>query len=216
MERKAPREYVGYWDTYYTKKLAPEHASGFAQFVLTYMRPGRELIDLGCGNGRDSLFFARRGLRITALDNSQAAIDAVNRDRGDLPVRTVKDDFVNSEALLSTEFDYCYSRWTMHIIDDSQQAVLLKNVWSSLKEGGLFFVEARTVGDDIYGLGQEAGPHAFIYNEHYRRFLQPEAFSEQLRMQGFEILHLEEGRGFSKTEESDPVLLRVVAEKCGG
>jgi len=215
MINKNTHQYKSYWDTYYTKKLAPEYASGFARFALSFMQPGRKLIDLGCGNGRDSLYFASNDMEVTAIDMSETAIDTVRRGCGDLPVTIAHDDFVHSKVLIDEKYDYCYSRWTLHTIDDLQHADLLRNVWEALKDGGLFFVETRTISDDIYGLGREAGPHAFIYNEHYRRFIHPQDFSEQLCLQGFELLHFEEGRGFSKTTESDPVRLRVVAKRKG-
>jgi len=208
-------QYKSYWDTYYTKKLAPEYASGFARFAMSFMQPGRHLIDLGCGNGRDALYFASNDMRVTAVDMSETAIDTVCKNCGNLLVTPVLDDFVSGKILLLENYDYCYSRWTLHTIDDLQQSDLLKNVSAALNSGGLFFIETRTISDDIYGLGREAGPHAFIYDEHYRRFINPQDFSEQLRSQGFELLHFEEGRGFSKTEESDPVLLRVVARREG-
>jgi len=206
-------KFKGYWDSYYTNKLAPSHASGFAQFALTYMEPGRTLIDLGCGNGRDSIFFAQNGINVTAVDMSESGVEDVRRGSGDLPLTAVQDDFVKSKVLFGTGYDYCYSRWTIHAIDDSQQSELLENVWAALKDGGLFFIETRTTGDDIFGIGEKAGPLAYIHENHYRRFIEPDDLARQLKDQGYELLYFEESRGFSKTEDSDPVLLRVVAKK---
>ena len=39
------------------------------------MEAGKELIELGCGNGRDSLFFAKNGINVTGIDASETAID---------------------------------------------------------------------------------------------------------------------------------------------
>ena len=207
------KQYKRYWDSYYTKGLVSIQASGFARFALSYMQPGGHVIDLGCGNGRDSLFFAQNEMKVTAVDISQTAIETVRQGCGDLPVITLQDDFVKSKALFEGEYDYCYSRWTLHTIDDLQQAEFIKNVWSALKDDGLFFVEARTIRDDIYGMGQNVGAHAYIYDEHYRRFIDSQDFAKRLKEQNYEVLHFEEDRGFSKTEESDPVLLRVTAKK---
>jgi 2-polyprenyl-3-methyl-5-hydroxy-6-metoxy-1,4-benzoquinol methylase len=35
------------------------------------------LLELGAGQGRDTLFLAQRGFRVTALDYSRAAVDAI-------------------------------------------------------------------------------------------------------------------------------------------
>jgi len=207
-------QFEDYWDSYYERKLAPSMASGFAEFSLPYMRTGGRLIDLGCGNGRDSLYFARNGINVTAVDLSLVGIETVRLDSADLPVVAIQDDFVKSKTLYDSEYDYCYSRWTIHTIDDSQEAELLDNVWGSLKaDGGLFFIEARTTGDEIFGMGEKVGPREYIYKDHYRRFIQAEILADRMRDLGFEVVFFEEDLGFSRTEDSDPMLLRIVAKK---
>ena len=48
---------VIYLNEYYAKDRSQKLPSDFAKFVLEYMQKGKQLIDLGCGNGRDSIFF---------------------------------------------------------------------------------------------------------------------------------------------------------------
>jgi tellurite methyltransferase len=49
-------------------------------------RPARAL-DLGCGEGRDAVFFARQGWRVTALDKSPTAIERACELAGQRDVR---------------------------------------------------------------------------------------------------------------------------------
>lgn len=210
------KDYKTYWDAYYKKDKVTRKPSDFAQFVMPYLSEGRQLLDMGCGNGRDSIFFAENGVKVTSVDLSSSAIEYLCNCRGDLPVFAVCDDFVRSKVLFSIEYQYCYSRWTMHSVDDLQQAEMIQNVYNALAPGGLFFIEVRTVNDDIFGLGEQVGERAYIYNDHYRRFLLPEELAAQLSAQNFEIVYQKESQGFSKTEESDPVLLRVIAKKKAG
>lgn len=211
--KSSNKQHKAYWDSYYKKDIVTRAPSGFAQFAATYMKKGHQLIELGCGNGRDSIFFAQNGIKTTSIDLSSTAIDLVKQHAGELAIFAVCDDFVKSKVLFSIEYDYCYSRWTMHSIDEEQQEELLENVYNALRPDGLFFIEARTIHDDIYGKGETIGSDAYIYDGHYRRFLTLDKLMERLKSKGFSIEHSEEGRGFSKTEESDPVLLRIVARK---
>ena len=43
-----------YWDKYYNKKNLTLPNSDFSKFALTYIKPKSSLIDIGCGDGRDS------------------------------------------------------------------------------------------------------------------------------------------------------------------
>jgi len=199
-----------YWNKYYGNDMAPKPPSDFAKYVLEFVEPDRMLIDLGCGNGRDSIFFCRNGLKVTAVDLSQGAIASFRKS---MPIFAVCDDFVKTHALRCVDYDYAYARWSIHAINKAQQDELLPNVYHALKNGGLFFSESRTINDEKYGHGEELGEHEFIFDEHYRRFLDPDAFLNQLKNIGFEIVAYEESDQFSVMNGDAPTLIRVVARK---
>lgn len=46
---------------------------------LADMLPGGRVLDLGCGEGRDAVFFAARGFRVTGVDVSAAGIGKARR-----------------------------------------------------------------------------------------------------------------------------------------
>ncbi len=207
------RRDVDYWNSYYAKKLTEvQSPSDFVRTVISYLEPGKSLIDLGCGNGRDSIYFLNHHLNVTGIDVSEEAISQLNQ----LKLKNgnfVCDDFVSSKALYQVQYDYIYSRWTMHAISEQQEDELLGNARDALKEGGLFLIEARSVRDSLYGKGTCVGKHAFIYNSHFRRFMEKEVFARKLENHGFRVISVEEGENFSKTETSNPVLVRIVASR---
>ena len=49
---------------------------------LSYMRPYASILDAGCGSGRDTLYFAGRGYRVTACDYSPAMVKLASRLTG--------------------------------------------------------------------------------------------------------------------------------------
>ena len=200
-----------YWNEYYKGNNVPTDPSDFARFALSYIKEERKLIDLGCGNGRDSIYFCKNGLRVTAVDSSQEAINSLNTSS--LPIFSVCDDFVTTKALFCVDYDYCYARWSIHAINQKQQDELLPNVYKSLKIGGLFLVEARSVNDSKYGQGEQLSDNEFFFNEHYRRFIEKQIFIKQLMILGFEIIYLNESDEFSKVNDDNPTLIRVIARK---
>ena len=63
------------WNKIYTtRRMVP--TLEFAQKVCAFL-PRKEqcsILDVGCGDGRDALYFAEQGLAVTAIDFSEEAI----------------------------------------------------------------------------------------------------------------------------------------------
>ncbi|MBR1761281.1 MAG: adenylyl-sulfate kinase [Schwartzia sp.] len=202
-----------YWNQYYMKR--PKilgKPSNFAMDIADGLVHGKQLLELGCGNGRDSLFFMKRGLYVTGVDASDEAIRSLQVTVGDSDkAMFICDDFVKCRAVFQRQYDYIYSRFTLHAITDEQEDELLRNIKDAMFGGSKLFIEARTIHDDIYGKGTEVAPNTYIYEGHFRRFIDPKTLENKIIRFGYKILSLEEDRGFSKTEQSDPILMRIVA-----
>ena len=66
------------YDKYYkTEDLFGEPYPELIDFFSQY-EPKGKLIDLGCGQGRDSISLARLGYKVTGIDNSKVGIDQMN------------------------------------------------------------------------------------------------------------------------------------------
>lgn len=203
-----------YWNTFY-KGLngALEQPSGFAMEINKRLNPASHIMELGCGNGRDSLFFSAQGHFVVAIDGSDYSINQLKKiHRYDKNISFICDDFVKCKALYQMQYDCIYSRFTLHAISENQESELLRNIKDALSAGGRFCIEARTVRDDLFGMGKKVGHNAYEYNGHFRRFIDVREFEEKLESLGFDVLELEEARGFSKTKESDPILMRCIAQ----
>lgn len=204
-----------YWNEYYKKTASEElKPSKFAVDMADYMEKGKRLLELGCGNGRDSLFFRHRGMLVTGVDASDFSIRNLKEKYKEDNLRFVCDDFVSCELLKKEKFDYCYARFVLHAINREQEIELLGNVRNALADGGALFIEARTIHDDIYGKGICVGRHEFLYNDHYRRFIDKDELLKAIQAsRDFEILYMEEGRGFAPKGDADPILLRTILKK---
>lgn len=207
-----PIDNTDYWNQYYHNKICSTQPSPFAQYVSTLVEPGKTLVDLGCGNGRDALFFAGQGLQVVAIDLSHAAIDQLNRQ----PVKNacfLCGDFIASEAHKPDSYDYAYSRFTIHAINQKQEAMLLQAMYRALKPGGKFFVEVRSVNDPLYGKGKAVERNAFFYDNHYRRFIVRDELVHALEGCGFRVEYAKEQTGFAPYGNDDPPVIRIVAVK---
>ncbi len=204
----------GYWNKYYDANILDATVpSNFAMFVEKQLKPGAHIMELGCGNGRDSIYFLGKGHNIVAIDSSDNAISILNKKTGGYSnALFICDDFVSCHTLFQIPFDCIYSRFSLHAIKEEQEDEMLRNVSESLRFGGILCIEARTIHDSIYGMGEKVAKNAYILNGHFRRFIDVEEFRNKLLKLGFHISYLEEKTGFSKTNDSDPVLMRCIAQ----
>ena len=201
-----------YWNSYYSKIAAINLPSLFAKFIYkNYLKAGKDLLEIGCGNGRDSLYFASKGINVTAIDASDFVIDELNLSNKSDNARFICGDFVESEIIYSQKYDYCYSRFSLHAVSAAQEDKLLDNIKSSLRSHGKFFVEVRSIHDDLYGKGVEVGKNCFVNNGHFRRFIDKDELESILTLKGYTVEYSEESRDFAPFNNENPPVIRIIA-----
>lgn len=207
-----PVDCTAYWDQYYKNKLCTAEPSAFARFVSTLIEKTGKMIELGCGNGRDAVYFAQLGLDIIACDRSSEVISGLSA-RNIPNAEFLCADLLDDTLHPNDGYDYEYSRFTLHAIDEEQEKKLFANVFRSLKKGGKFFIESRSVNDPSFGKGEKVGRNSFYYDFHYRRFIVLSELTETLIGYGFRIEYAEEKTGFAPYGSDDPPIIRVIAVK---
>jgi SAM-dependent methyltransferase len=118
----------------------------------------RRLLELGGGQGRDSVLFAERGFEVTVLDYAPSAVEAIaekiNKAGLAARVSVVEHDVRRPLPLPDGSFDGCYSHmlFCMAITEDELRR-LSAEILRVLRPGGLCVYTARTVQDADYGRG---------------------------------------------------------------
>lgn len=208
-----PVDNSDYWNQYYRNDVCSRQPSPFAQYVATLVEPGRRLVELGCGNGRDAVYLAAQGLQVTALDLSSVTIEHLQA-QGIANAEFICEDFVNSDIHRPGSYDYAYSRFTIHSINKNQEQLLLQRVYGGLRPGGKLFIEVRSVKDPLFGKGRQLEHNAFFYDNHYRRFIVLDELVAELESCGFLVEYAKDSTGFAPYGNEDPSVIRVVASRC--
>ena len=60
-------------EKFYTNTVGIELKNFYVKF-LKYIPDGGKILDLGCGSGRDSLYFLQKGYDVTAVDASEEMV----------------------------------------------------------------------------------------------------------------------------------------------
>jgi len=195
---------LNYWENYYKANHEPFPPSSFSQFILRYINEDESIIDLGCGNGRDSLFF-KKFLYVVGMDQCSDQIFRLKKHE-DHRCKFIVDDFVNIKTPLP-RMDHAYSRFTLHAITEAAENHVLN--WVFENRFKYFFIEARSDKEEITG----------VVSDHYRRFININKILLKLLNIGFDIEYAEVAKGFSKYQTvyqknyiDDPTLIRIVAK----
>ena len=170
------------------------------------------VLDLGCGAGVDSIYFARQGLRVTAVDFSASGIEAIERSarRDKLTnIEVVREDLTQLDFPPET-FGAVYAHLSLHYFDDETTTRIFDRVRDILRPGGLFCVKCKSTDDVLYGQGEPVGPDMFV-KAHLRHFFSREYMADKLAR--FRILHLRRTTSLYHGYKSH--FIEAVAEKVG-
>lgn len=134
------------WNDLYSKREGKEHQfNKFLAEAVKGRKPGKAL-DIGMGQGRNSLFLAALGWDVTGFDISEVG---VKQAQAEAKKRNLK---INAQVGDVDKFDYGKERWDL-VLGLYMHEYLTRNagkVMDSLKPGGLLVVEGihRDVNKD--------------------------------------------------------------------
>ena len=198
------------WDQVYSKNFMTmwypnediiRFCSRLIQKQLTHnkfdvKRPAERMLDLGCGNGRHAMYFARQGMKAAGIDVSDQAIDWANdwAGREGLEVDFRVGDIRNL-PFEDQSFDVVVSHGVLDHVPMETARKAASEVRRVLRPNGLFYCDLRSTEDFEYGVGEQAGLNTFVVSDGYEQGLVQHFFSraetEELFDGLFRILYSE-------------------------
>jgi|JI10StandDraft_1071094.scaffolds.fasta_scaffold238140_2 SAM-dependent methyltransferase len=148
-----------------------------AVFTLLPPAPAR-ILDLGCGSGWTSAFYARAGYEVVGVDIAPEAIDAAQKEFASLKTLSFKTGDYD-ELLYENEFDAVIFFDSLHHAEDEN--IALAAAYRALKPGG------RLVACEP-GVGHSKTPKSIEAMEHYgvnERDMPPKYLRPRLSAAGF-------------------------------
>jgi len=138
-----PREW---WDSFYSNKdrNIPFYISAPDENLIQYIETGEiktgKALDIGCGNGRNSLFLAKNGFDVIGLDFSLESINYAKKNHAheNIEYRNLSFFDFNHEK---DNFDFIYDGGCLHHISPHRRPDYLKKVKGLLKIDGKYGME---------------------------------------------------------------------------
>jgi hypothetical protein len=173
-----------YWNEFY-KTFSVESPSEFCKFVMTYFSIKLNVLDCGCGNGRDSIAMSKI--------HNVVGIDL-----------TKQDNFIcgNFCTIDKSAYTMIYSRFSFHSLTDEDQCTFLNSITIP---GTYLCIETRS----------DKGKFSFRYHgdDHYRNFTNIDRFKLLLTKYNFEVLYLNESDNVAIYKNENPICIQVICVK---
>lgn len=112
--------------------------------IIKSLPAGAEVLDLGCGDGRHSIFLAEKGFNVTAVDISEAGIGKLlgcAEEKG-LSIKTVVQDIREYEFPL--KYDLVIAHGVLHLIAREDWTVMIHKIKEHTNENGYNIIAVFT------------------------------------------------------------------------
>lgn len=122
-------------ENYFTDKYGLTRTHSEVIAAMPYLTPGR-VLDLGCGNGRNSLYLAANGFDVTAWDKNPMSIANLQRVVEAEGLNNLQSDVRDLNSLkFDGEYDFILSTVVMMFLEPTTIAGLIDNMQRCTKSG---------------------------------------------------------------------------------
>ena len=201
---------IKYWNKFYKKKSITKEST-FAKF--TYKRiinKKAKILDIGCGNGRDSYFFNKKGFEVTGIDISQKVIEKNSKNK----IKNLSfKKFDIGKDKINDKFDIIYCRFFVHTVDELLENKLIKLIKDSKNKKTIVFFEFRNFKDKIFGTFKAKDHNKVIEFEkgHFRRIINPTKFKKSFIVATrAKIIYEKSSINLSIVKKDNPNLSRMI------
>ncbi len=138
------KEYAGVYDSLYQSKNYKKECDFLEGIFKKQSKSVKTVLDLGCGTGGHAIILAKRGFKVTGIDQSE---DMLNTARSNAKKAGLKIDYRRSsiqDLKLDKKFDVVIAMFAVmgYQTDNEDLALACKNAKAHLKRGGSFIFDA--------------------------------------------------------------------------
>ncbi|VVB79230.1 tRNA (cmo5U34)-methyltransferase [uncultured archaeon] len=143
-----------YFDELYKKSKKPFFGTGPSSLILKLNRmlpKNSKVLDLGCGEGKDAIFLARKGHQVTAVDISPIAIEKLDEraKKLKLNIKSIVADL--SEYKIKDNYDAIIALASIHFLKKKEHDKMIKIMQGRTNKNGFNVIVSLRKGDPTEG-----------------------------------------------------------------
>jgi len=129
----------------------PEPSSVLEKYIGLVSGKNLEALDLGCGDGRNAIFAAKKKFHVLCYDLSQNAIEKIDKlaQKENLKIIATVED-VKKLAFEDNKFDLIIASTILDHLDRKDSLTLILNIKRWLRMNGFVYIGVFTVDDPAY------------------------------------------------------------------
>jgi SAM-dependent methyltransferase len=190
---------ISYWSDMYSRPnvfgTGPTKLAKVAHDLIQD-KSVKNILEIGCGQGRDSIFFSEKGYFIETFDISENAIIFVNKTKESFNLKNLNaivHDVTETFPYSNKFFDFVYSNLALQFFDVETLEKIFDNVDRVMKDEATVLFSTKKKGDKYYNFGTKIIEDAFEHKGIIRYFYDRPVL-EQILEQKFEILYFDDDR----------------------
>lgn len=140
-----------FWESEYLdrEKSTFGNQSKEVEDIVPHLKKGARILDVGCGDGRHSLYLANLGFQVDAFDISENAINKLNylKEISNLSINTFVCDILNFDFKYS--YDLIIVHGVLQFVEKTKQALVIDLLKKWTNNNGYHIVALFTDGEPI-------------------------------------------------------------------
>ena len=184
-------------------------ADPLLSIALPYLKKsGKNLLDIGCGEGADSVFFAKKGFQVLAIDNNS---DYLNRLKAFIKDQKLSNIIVENTNVINhpypkNHYDIVNCLLVGCCMRRSEFEIMLESIKNTVKPKGIIIMSLRNYLDleieDLSLLTKKIEPNTYMKNGDccaIRYYIEKDRLKNLFN--DFEVLYYYEGLAADKYKE---------------
>lgn len=114
--------------------------------------PNSSILDLGCGQGADSLFLVKNNFSVTAIDSSDVAIHQMKVKKDEFGLDNLKliCEDIQDFNIEKDRYQVIICRNILNFLSKDKAIEIIKNLQNNIQKGGYIIIEVFTKNDPSF------------------------------------------------------------------